>query len=89
MKLTQVMDMYGWDGEDFLSFDDNSGVWVAPNDIAKPTKKRWDDVKVLKEYTKGYLEKECLSFLEEFVNSAQEDFKTAGTLLHDVHHPPT
>lgn len=75
--LSQVMDKYSWDGEDFLSYDDATDVWVAPNTIAVPTKQKWDEVRVLKEYTKGYLEKECLGFLEEFVKAAEDDFKNA------------
>uniref|UniRef100_A0A3Q2W3L4 Ig-like domain-containing protein n=1 Tax=Haplochromis burtoni TaxID=8153 RepID=A0A3Q2W3L4_HAPBU len=52
------VDMYAYDGNDFLSFDDRSGVWVAPIPEAQPTKRKWDGVQVLKEYTKGYLENE-------------------------------
>lgn len=71
------MDRYSWDGKDFLSFDDSNDVWVAPVDAAKETKRKWDDVTVLKEYTKGYLEKECLGFLNDFVTFEQEDLKVA------------
>lgn len=77
IMLGEVMDMYGWDGEDFLSFDDSNNVWVAPVNAARPTKEKWDGVTVLKEYTKGYLEKECLGFLNDFVTFEQEDLKVA------------
>lgn len=83
MKLAQVMDKYSWDGQDFLSFDDASDVWVASSNVAQPTKTKWDDVRVLKEYTKGYLEKECLGFLEEFVNCEQENCVSAAS--HEVY----
>uniref|UniRef100_A0A3B3YN28 Ig-like domain-containing protein n=1 Tax=Poecilia mexicana TaxID=48701 RepID=A0A3B3YN28_9TELE len=58
MKFVRGMDMYNYDGNDFLSFDDNNQVWIAPIHAAEETKRKWDEVQVLKEYTKGYLEKE-------------------------------
>ncbi|XP_075900375.1 major histocompatibility complex class I-related protein 1-like isoform X2 [Nelusetta ayraudi] len=78
MTLAQVMDRYSWDGQDFLSFDDATDVWVASSNVAQPTKAKWDGVRVLKEYTKGYLEKECLDFLEEFVNCEQDNRVSAS-----------
>lgn len=77
ITLGEVMDRYSWDGKDFLSFDDSNNVWVAPVPAAFETKRKWDDVMVLKEYTKGYLEKECLGFLNDFVKCEQEDLKAA------------
>nr|AGM34044.1 MHC class I antigen [Oplegnathus fasciatus] len=69
---------YSYDGNDFLSFDDAHGVWVAPTEEAVPTKRKWDDVQVLKEYTKGYLEKECLEWLSKFVVYGQKQLKQAS-----------
>ncbi|KAJ4928435.1 hypothetical protein JOQ06_016227, partial [Pogonophryne albipinna] len=60
-------DMYSYDGTDFLSFDDDSSTWVAPTVASQPTKRKWDEVTVLKEYTKGYLETECMDWLSKFV----------------------
>lgn len=77
IMLGEVMDSYSWDGEDFLSFDDNNNVWVAPVPAAYETKRKWDNVTVLKEYTKGYLEKECLGFLNDFVGFEKEDLTVA------------
>lgn len=89
MTLAQVMDRYSWDGMDFLSFDDQSNVWVASSHVAEPTKRKWDEVVVLKEYTKGYLEKECLTFLDEFVKCQQDDLVLARMLTQDVRSPLT
>uniref|UniRef100_A0A3B3YHV1 MHC class I-like antigen recognition-like domain-containing protein n=1 Tax=Poecilia mexicana TaxID=48701 RepID=A0A3B3YHV1_9TELE len=66
MKFVRGMDMYNYDGNDFLSFDDNHQVWVAPIHAAEETKRKWDEVQVLKEYTKGYLEKECMEWMSKF-----------------------
>ncbi|XP_067468051.1 class I histocompatibility antigen, F10 alpha chain-like [Thunnus thynnus] len=74
------MDMYNYDGRDFLSFDDTNAVWVASANIAVQTKRKWDDVPVLKEYTKGYLEKECIDWLNKFMTYGQEQLKNASRL---------
>ncbi|XP_029023662.1 H-2 class I histocompatibility antigen, Q10 alpha chain-like [Betta splendens] len=72
------MDMYSYDGNDFLSFDDANAVWVAPIDAAVQTKRKWDDVPVLKEYTKGYLEKECMDWLQRFNTYESEEIRRAS-----------
>ncbi|CAI5692078.1 unnamed protein product [Oreochromis niloticus] len=75
LKFVRGMDMYSYDGGDFLSFDDRNGVWVAPTPEAEPTKRKWDGVQVLKEYTKGYLENECIDWLSKFVTYGQQQLK--------------
>ncbi|XP_028279881.1 H-2 class I histocompatibility antigen, L-D alpha chain-like isoform X2 [Parambassis ranga] len=77
LKYVRGIDMYSYDGNDFLSFDDESSVWVAPVDAAVSTKRKWDDVQVLKEYTKGYLENECIDWLSKFMTYGQEEIKKA------------
>ena len=69
--------MYNYDGRDFLSFDDTNAVWVASTDIAVPTKKKWDDVQVLKEYYKDYLEFECIEWLSVFMRYGQKQLQAA------------
>ncbi|XP_034561230.1 H-2 class I histocompatibility antigen, Q10 alpha chain-like [Notolabrus celidotus] len=77
LKFISGMDMYSYDGNDFLSFDDSNGVWVAPTVAAEQTKRKWDNVQVLKEYTKGYLEKECMDWLSKFVNYGKKQLEEA------------
>ncbi|KAF6723243.1 H-2 class I histocompatibility antigen, L-D alpha chain [Oryzias melastigma] len=60
LKFVRGVDMYNYDGDDFLGFDDEHQVWVAPVEAALTTKRKWDEVTALKDYTKGYLEKECI-----------------------------
>ncbi|XP_053190799.1 H-2 class I histocompatibility antigen, Q10 alpha chain-like [Scomber japonicus] len=67
LKFVRGVDMYNYDGQDFLSFDDANSVWVAATDIAVPTKRKWDDDQRLKEMTKGYLEIECIDWLDRFI----------------------
>uniref|UniRef100_A0A3Q1F4E5 Major histocompatibility complex class I ZAA n=1 Tax=Acanthochromis polyacanthus TaxID=80966 RepID=A0A3Q1F4E5_9TELE len=68
IKFNRGMDMYNYDGRDFLLFDDGNGVWVASVEPVVTTKRKWDGVLVLKEYTKGYLENECIKWLTEFLD---------------------
>uniref|UniRef100_A0AAX7UFL9 Ig-like domain-containing protein n=1 Tax=Astatotilapia calliptera TaxID=8154 RepID=A0AAX7UFL9_ASTCA len=72
LRFVRGVDMYAYDGNDFLSFDDKNGVWVAPIPEAEATKRKWDGVQVLKEYTKGYLENECIDWLSKFLNYEQQ-----------------
>ncbi|XP_078123178.1 uncharacterized protein LOC144528465 [Sander vitreus] len=77
MTFTRGMDMYSYDGNDFLSFDEVNSIWVAPTDAAIMTKRKWDNVQVLKEYTKGYLENECIGWLGKFVSYGQKQLEKA------------
>uniref|UniRef100_I3KLD6 Class I histocompatibility antigen, F10 alpha chain n=1 Tax=Oreochromis niloticus TaxID=8128 RepID=I3KLD6_ORENI len=83
LGFVRGMDMYNYDGNDFLSFDDKNGVWVATTPEAQPTKRKWDGVQVLKEYTKGYLENECIDWLSKFVTYGQKQLKKKSP--PDVH----
>lgn len=67
LKFSTGVDMYSYDGYDFLSFDDSNSAWVAGAPAAQQTKRTWDRVDVLKEYTKGYLEKECMEWMGKFL----------------------
>uniref|UniRef100_A0A8C2XJH6 Major histocompatibility complex class I ZJA n=1 Tax=Cyclopterus lumpus TaxID=8103 RepID=A0A8C2XJH6_CYCLU len=77
LKFTRGMDMYSYDGNDFLSFDDATGVWVAPINEALQTKRKWDEVQVLKDYTLGYLEHECIDWMQKFVTYQQKSLSEA------------
>ncbi|XP_030644535.1 H-2 class I histocompatibility antigen, Q10 alpha chain isoform X1 [Chanos chanos] len=75
VRFVSGVDQYSYDGSDFLSFDDATMQWVAPVDQAVPTKRKWDDVPILNQYTKGYLEKECVDWLSKFMTYGEEDLK--------------
>uniref|UniRef100_A0A3B4GYY2 Ig-like domain-containing protein n=1 Tax=Pundamilia nyererei TaxID=303518 RepID=A0A3B4GYY2_9CICH len=77
LRFVHGMSKYNYDGNDFLSFDDKSRVWVAPVKEALPSKTKWDNDQVLKEYTKGYLENECIDWLSKSVTSEQKQLKKA------------
>ncbi|CAI5686327.1 unnamed protein product [Oreochromis niloticus] len=75
LRFVRGMDKYAYDGNDFLFFDDKNGVWVAPIKEALPTNRKWDNDQVLREYTKGYLENECIDWLSKFVTYEQHQLK--------------
>ncbi|CAM4309313.1 unnamed protein product [Leuciscus chuanchicus] len=83
VKFLKGVSEYGYDGEDFLSFDDKESQWVAPVDTALPTKRKWDNVPILNQYTKGYLEKECVDWLNKFREYGDEELRK--TSPPDVH----
>ncbi|XP_041932731.1 class I histocompatibility antigen, F10 alpha chain-like isoform X2 [Alosa sapidissima] len=74
-KFYRGVDAYSYDGKDFLSFDDASMQWVAPTPQAVPTKQKWDGVPILNQYTKGYLEKECVDWLGKFRKYGDEELR--------------
>ncbi|XP_030644533.1 H-2 class I histocompatibility antigen, Q10 alpha chain [Chanos chanos] len=76
VRFVRGVDQYSYDGSDFLSFDDDTMQWVAPVDQAVPTKRKWDDVPILNQYTKGYLEKECVDWLSKFMTYGEKELKT-------------
>ncbi|XP_051745251.1 H-2 class I histocompatibility antigen, Q10 alpha chain-like isoform X2 [Ctenopharyngodon idella] len=83
VKFLKGIDEFSYDGEDFLSFDDKESQWVAPVDAALPAKRKWDNVPILNQYTKGYLEKECVDWLNKFREYGDE--KLRKTSPPDVH----
>ncbi|XP_067238915.1 H-2 class I histocompatibility antigen, alpha chain-like isoform X2 [Chanodichthys erythropterus] len=82
-KFSKGIDEYSYDGENFLSFDDKDSQWVAPVDAALPTKRKWDNVPILNQYTKGYLEKECVDWLNKFREYGDEELRNGSP--PDVH----
>ncbi|XP_051745736.1 H-2 class I histocompatibility antigen, Q10 alpha chain-like [Ctenopharyngodon idella] len=83
VKFLKGIDEYGYDGENFLSFDVKESQWVAPVEEALPTKRKWDSIHILNQYTKGYLEKECVDWLNHFREYGDEELRNGS--CPDVH----
>ncbi|XP_026144086.1 H-2 class I histocompatibility antigen, alpha chain-like isoform X1 [Carassius auratus] len=84
VKFSKGIDEYSYDGDNFLSFDDKESQWVAPVDAALPTKRKWDNVPILNQYTKGYLEKECVDWLNKFREYGDEELRNGSPPEVDV-----
>ncbi|CAK6981178.1 major histocompatibility complex class I-related gene protein-like [Scomber scombrus] len=78
LKFVRGVDMYNYNGQYFLSFNITSSVWVAATDIAAPNKRKWDEVQVLKENATGFLENECIDWLDKFVIYRKKQLKNAS-----------
>uniref|UniRef100_A0A8B9I0M8 Ig-like domain-containing protein n=1 Tax=Astyanax mexicanus TaxID=7994 RepID=A0A8B9I0M8_ASTMX len=75
VKFLRGIDQDRYDGSDFLSFDNSHRVWVAPVQAAEETKRKWDGVAILNQYTQGYLEKECVDWLTKFMEYGKETLR--------------
>ncbi|KAI4900265.1 hypothetical protein NFI96_005041 [Prochilodus magdalenae] len=75
VKFRKGIDEYSYDGSEFLSFDDENMRWIAPVPAAEQTKRKWDGVTILNQYTKGYLEKECVDWLTKFMDYGKEELR--------------
>ena len=59
---------YGYDGEDFVTWDTKTNTWIAPKQEAVATKNKWNNDKAELEYRKAYLEQQCPEWLKKYVN---------------------
>nr|XP_040043815.1 DLA class I histocompatibility antigen, A9/A9 alpha chain-like isoform X2 [Gasterosteus aculeatus aculeatus] len=59
---------YGYDGEDFISFDLQTEQWIAPKQQAVLTKQKWDHNRALKAHDKNYLTHVCPEWLKKYLN---------------------
>ncbi|XP_034400783.1 major histocompatibility complex class I-related gene protein-like isoform X2 [Cyclopterus lumpus] len=59
---------YGFDGEDFLSYDHETESYIAPRQQAVITQQRWNNNKALMANKKHYFTEECPEFLKKYVN---------------------
>ncbi|KAL7839193.1 hypothetical protein SRHO_G00258510 [Serrasalmus rhombeus] len=67
--------LYGYDGEDFISFDLNTETWTAAHPKAVITKRRWDSQKVSAAQVKAYLENECTAWLQKYVEYSRSSLE--------------
>ncbi|XP_046715502.1 MHC class I polypeptide-related sequence A-like isoform X2 [Silurus meridionalis] len=82
LKFVRGFSEYAYDGTEFLSFDEKNSRWIAPVQAAVPTKMKWDEVPILNQYTKGYLEKECVDWLSKFMEYEKETLMKKSPVVH-------
>ncbi|XP_039373758.1 class I histocompatibility antigen, F10 alpha chain-like [Mauremys reevesii] len=58
---------YAYDGRDFISFDAQTGTWVAAVQPAFLQKQSWETGKTWTQYVQHYLQSECLGTLRSLV----------------------
>ncbi|XP_077936863.1 major histocompatibility complex class I-related protein 1-like isoform X2 [Gasterosteus aculeatus] len=60
-------DQYGYDGEDFISFDLQTEQWIAAKQQAVITKQKWDQDRALIAGEKNYLTHVCPEWLKNYL----------------------
>ncbi|CAN8175841.1 unnamed protein product [Coccothraustes coccothraustes] len=64
----------GYDGEDFISFDLESGRFVPANSAAEITRRRWEQEGVAEART-NYLKHECPEWLRKYIGYGQKELE--------------
>ncbi|XP_072891929.1 class I histocompatibility antigen, F10 alpha chain-like [Hemitrygon akajei] len=62
---------FGWDGSDFITFDKDRMMWVTPVPWGQITKNEWDQDTAENRFWKGYLEQDCIKWLQEYVKAGE------------------
>ncbi|XP_060739562.1 patr class I histocompatibility antigen, alpha chain G-like [Tachysurus vachellii] len=63
---------YGYDGEDYISFDLKTVTWTAAKSQAVITKNKWDPDPGMTVARKNYLENICIKWLKKYVSYGKE-----------------
>ncbi|XP_043993729.1 HLA class I histocompatibility antigen, A alpha chain-like isoform X2 [Gambusia affinis] len=61
-------DQYGYDGEDFITWNMGTNTYIAPKQQAVITQNKWNSNKAELEYRKNYLNQICPEWLKKYVN---------------------
>ncbi|XP_042292308.1 H-2 class I histocompatibility antigen, Q9 alpha chain-like [Thunnus maccoyii] len=67
-KVVNGFSQFGYDGEDFITFDLKTETWIAPNPQAVITKHKLDSNKAINAQRKNYLTQICIDWLKKYVN---------------------
>ncbi|XP_060763956.1 BOLA class I histocompatibility antigen, alpha chain BL3-7-like isoform X3 [Neoarius graeffei] len=71
-STTKGYDLYGYDGEDFMSLDLKTGTWTEAKPQAGIFIKKWDPTDAKAKHWKSYLEDDCVDWLKKFVSYGRE-----------------
>ncbi|XP_067424002.1 class I histocompatibility antigen, F10 alpha chain-like, partial [Emydura macquarii macquarii] len=67
---------FAYDGQDFLSLDEERETWVAADDGAQITKRNWDADRSIAQGYRAYLEGTCIEWLEKYLAYGQETLQS-------------
>ncbi|MBN3312467.1 HMR1 protein, partial [Atractosteus spatula] len=68
-----LFDHYGFNGKDFLSFEVDNMIWRASSLQAKDTQRDWNQNRVKNQYTRFFLEIDCMETLKRFLEFREID----------------
>ncbi|XP_035537782.1 major histocompatibility complex class I-related gene protein-like [Morone saxatilis] len=77
---TNGFNQYGYDGEDFLAFDQTTLTWIAPKPQAVITKHKWDRNIDKIMLWKNALNHKCIQCLKEYVEYAKTSLQRTGRI---------
>nr|CAA06560.1 MHC class I antigen [Acrocephalus arundinaceus] len=66
---------FGYDGRDFISFDLESGRFMAADSAAEITRRRWEHEGIVAERQTNYLKHECPEWLQKYVGYGQKELE--------------
>ncbi|XP_053336789.1 H-2 class I histocompatibility antigen, Q9 alpha chain-like [Clarias gariepinus] len=69
---TRGYSQFGYDGEDFMTFDLKTLTWTAPTPQALITKNKWDPDTGYNKGTEDYLKNECIEWLMKYLTYGRE-----------------
>ncbi|KAL0962363.1 hypothetical protein UPYG_G00339100 [Umbra pygmaea] len=67
-KATGGFNQYGYDGEDFITFDLKTLTWIATKQQAVISKHKWDSDKAQNEFYNNYFTQECVDWLKKYLD---------------------
>ncbi|XP_067417086.1 class I histocompatibility antigen, F10 alpha chain-like [Emydura macquarii macquarii] len=82
---------YAYDGRDFISFDNQTGTWVAAVQPAFLQKQRWETGKTWTQFVQQYLQHECLWTLRSLMQQGRAVLEQQVPPVVSVsrRHPPS
>ncbi|XP_068929494.1 BOLA class I histocompatibility antigen, alpha chain BL3-7-like [Petaurus breviceps papuanus] len=63
---------YAYDGQDYLALDTETLRWIAGNAGALNNKRKWEADQSVAKYWKGYMEEECVYWLQRYLENGKE-----------------
>lgn len=73
-------DQFGYDGEDFITFDQETKTWIAPRPEAFITKLKWDQEAANIAYWTNYLTQICPDWLKKYVSFGKSTLTRKGKI---------
>ncbi|XP_055368959.1 major histocompatibility complex class I-related gene protein-like [Betta splendens] len=73
---------YGYNGEDFITFDLQTETWIAANPHAEITKKEWDNNEVNNGFWKTFLTDVCPTWLKKYWKYASKALQRKANFTH-------
>ncbi|MEQ2276794.1 hypothetical protein XENORESO_009938 [Xenotaenia resolanae] len=73
---------YGYDGEDFVTWDAETNTWIAPNQQAKIATDKWNNEKPDLQYRKNYINQICPEWLKKYVSYGRSSLMRTGIVTY-------